>query len=94
MTFYEVSFLNDVINHRNENNELIEYLKIAKFRDFLIQKRGLSYDTIKLCADGMRLFMNKPQRVFVSTDMYYVGVDLYTNMYYICYKNTVCRRWC
>ncbi len=82
LTFYD-TFIKEVLTESQEKNK---YLKIKKFREFLIEEVGLNYETIKLCSEGMKYYMNKPQRCLYNYKNYYVGVDMNTNMYYMCIK--------
>jgi len=63
------------------------YLKIKDFRNYLINKYGINYNMIKLFANKTLKYVLKPQRILEDNKDYYVAIDMFTNMTYICYKD-------
>lgn len=63
------------------------HYKIKQFRDFVFQTKGITYGTITACASGVMPLVKKPQRCYTSKRDYYIAVDMYTNMHYICHRN-------
>lgn len=69
-----------------EDTESIKLLKNKYFRNHLIEKYGINYNTIKLLSSNINNVL-KPQRLLIDNIDYYVAVDMFTNTYYICYNN-------
>ena len=68
------------------NTEFNNKLKHAKFRNFVISKLGKNYLTISKLKDIMRSLIIRPQRLLTDNIFFYIGCDMITNTYYICYK--------
>ena len=81
MGFYD-TYSDIFVNPVSDIPELNE----AGFRNRLLSTQEHNMDLIKLFASGVRHTLNKPQRVLHDDDEYYVGIDLYTGTYYVCYK--------
>lgn len=83
MGFYE-TYLN-IIN----STEIIEIeeLKESGFRKRLFETQKHNYELVKLMSTAVRHTLQKPQRVLHDDEDYYVGIDLYTNTYYVCYRD-------
>lgn len=62
-------------------------LKDPKFRNFVIQQKGKSLETIKLFRESMASTLKKPQKCLYSDDDYYIAVDTLTSTYYVCFRD-------
>lgn len=84
MSFYDtyLSLINEEIE-----TDIVPELKESAFRIMILENKGKNIDIVKLFSTGVKHTLHKPQRVLYDDIDYYVGLDLYTNTYYICYKN-------
>jgi hypothetical protein len=66
--------------------EALLLLKDRGFSKFIIENED-PVTAVKMIAYTMSHSLLKPQRLLVDDDDYYVAIDLFTNTYYICYRN-------
>lgn len=66
----------------------LQLLKDRGFTRFLIENED-PVTAVKMLAFTMSHSLLKPQRLLVDTEDYYVAVDLFTNTYYICYRQVL-----
>ena len=85
-TFFQI-FINDILN--KEHPEITE-LKDPKFRSYLIKHLGHTQELVNLLRQGLISTLRKPQRFLLGDENFYVACDLYTNTYYICFKEIMC----
>lgn len=72
----------------DDGKELFEdKLSDMNFRNFILEKIGKNKKSIKILAPSLLKSMIRPQRLIMDMDNFYVGCDMMTNTYYICYKN-------
>jgi hypothetical protein len=85
--FYQ-SYL-DLANDDYEPDIPTETLEKLRDRGFAkyVQENADPETSVKLISYTMRRSLLKPQRLLIDENDYYVGVDLNTNTYYICYRN-------
>lgn len=61
-------------------------MKEIPFKNYVLEKLGKSFDTVKLFSKCILSSMIRPQRLILSDENYYIACDMITNTYYICYK--------
>jgi hypothetical protein len=84
MGFFE-SFLQ---LYKDLNPDLfIKEFQDPAFRNIYLEENGYTLDSIKAMAPSLLKGMLKPQRPIDDFDQFYIGQDLYTNTFYICYSN-------
>lgn len=66
--------------------EAIALLRNRGFSKFIIENED-PVDSVKMLSYVMSHSMLKPQRLLVDHDDYYIAIDLFTNTYYICYRD-------
>ena len=88
--FYKeyIKLLDDDYNFRKEKTltEFEKKLRHSKFRKFVLDKIGYTYNAILKIQYIMRSGMLRPQRLIIDSTDFYVACDMLTNTYYICYK--------
>jgi len=84
MGFYD-SYL-AMLQTDGDNEELPE-LAESGFRKKLLESQKQDYNLVKLFSSGVKHTLAKPQRVLHDEDDYYIGIDMYTNTFYVCYKH-------
>lgn len=71
----------------------LEYPNIPKvpstYVDYLIQNSEININSIKYMSTYFINYIKKPQRYLHFENDLYIGVDMNTNMHYICYKDIV-----
>jgi len=77
------STFNSLIN--SDDKSIVE-LKLASFRKLILDEYGKTIEAVKTLEPGLRQTMKKPQRLLFDDDDYYVAIDMFTNTYYICYR--------
>lgn len=83
MVFFS-TYENDIIK---QEFEVDESMKDTGFRKFIIQENGQTPSTIHMMKNSLATTIKKPQRCIMDHPDFYVGIDLYTNTYYICYRD-------
>ena len=68
--------------------ESLLMLRDRGFTKFVIETEDPTV-SVKMLSYVMAHSMLKPQRLLVDDDDYYVAVDLFTNTYYICYRDVM-----
>ena len=68
------------------DTESVRLLRDRGFTQYLIEHED-PVISVKMLAYVMSHTILKPQRLLVDNDDYYVAVDLFTNTYYICYRD-------
>ena len=68
------------------DSETLGLLKDRGFTKFLIQNED-PVVSVKILSYVMSHSLLKPQRLLIDNDDYYVGIDMFTNTYYICYRD-------
>lgn len=90
-TSKEKSFYSEFIEDKNKtsiDHELYnDNLKVEKFLEYFIENNELNYESIKMLSNGLKNYINKPQRILKDNPNNYVGIDMHTNLYYICFKD-------
>ena len=82
-----IKLIEDDYNYRQINHsEIDKKLKHSNFRKFVINKKGMNYDTILFLLNTLRNAMIRPQRLLTDNNNFYIACDMLTNTYYICYK--------
>lgn len=66
--------------------ETLEKLRDRGFAKY-VQENADPETSVKLISYTMRRSLLKPQRLLIDEDDYYVGIDLNTNTYYVCYRD-------
>lgn len=61
-------------------------MKHKEFREFVLESKGKTLETVKLMAPYLIPVLCKPQRLLYDADEYYIAQDTVTNTYYICFK--------
>ncbi len=83
-----MGFYDSYLQMLQEDNELeIEELKESAFRKKLLETQEHNVDLVKLMGTAVKHTLAKPQQLLHDEDDYYIGIDMYTNTYYVCYKN-------
>ena len=89
MGFYETYL--DLVGQESEGSELfdesIPEIQESGFRKRLYETQKHNYELVKLISGAVKHTLLKPQRVLHDDEDYYIGIDMYTNTYYVCYKN-------
>lgn len=85
MGFFE-SFIKLNATEATDLAEWHEDLKNADFRNFIIEKKGKNFKTVKLLSANLLPCMQKPQQLIYDDPEYYIAIDTYTYTYYVCYK--------
>ncbi len=67
--------------------EKVRMLRSLDFRKFLIKEMGRTFDLVDLLSKSLHAGIVKPQRLLYDDENYYIGIDLMTNTYYVCYRN-------
>lgn len=75
-------------NGKDKNGDLDNLNKLddMQFRNFLIESKGKTIGLVKLFSDSITRIIMKPQRLLYDEEDFYIGIDLYTNTYYLCCK--------
>lgn len=68
--------------------ESLTLLRNRGFTKFVIQNEDPTV-SVKMLSYVMSHSMLKPQRLLIDHDDYYVAIDLFTNTYYICYRDVM-----
>lgn len=84
-----VDLLDQDYTYRKELSltEFEKALRFTKFRNFFLQQTGHTFSSILRMENIMRSGMLRPQRLLVDNNNFYVGCDMLTNTYYICYRS-------
>lgn len=61
-------------------------LKHNKFRTFVIEYQGKTFNTIVNIKNVMLMGMLRPQRLLIDNHQFYMACDMITNTYYLCFK--------
>lgn len=85
------NFYDEFINNKNKISEYEDdsRLKVESFLEYFVNKYPLNYENVKMLSTGLQNYINKPQRVLCNNKNNYVAIDMYTNLYYICFKDLV-----
>lgn len=62
-------------------------LKESSFRRYIIQKKGKTLETIHLFKNSLASTLQKPQQCLYSDTDYYIALDIYTDTYYVCFRD-------
>ncbi len=82
-----MGFYQEYLNLVNIDEDIINpELSDPKFRNMILDDNKISFDIIKLFADGVKHTLKKPQRLLHDDENYYICIDMFTNTYYVCYK--------
>ena len=88
MTFYD-EFIEDK-NKTSIDHELYDNnLKVEKFLEHFIENNPITYEAVKMLSNGLKNYINKPQRLIQSNENNYVAIDMHTNIYYICFRDII-----
>lgn len=77
------STFNSLIN--SDDKSILE-LRMASFRKLILDEYGKTIEAVKTLEPGLRQTMKKPQRLLFDDNDYYVAIDMFTNTYYVCYR--------
>lgn len=72
---------------QNQEDPEIPELKESGFRKKLLETQKHNVELVKLMATAVKHTLAKPQQLLHDDEDYYIGIDMYTNTYYVCYKN-------
>jgi hypothetical protein len=69
--------------------EILWHMRSSKFRKYILNHYNdtLNIEIIDLFSKSLLSTICKPQRCIRDHSNYYIGCDMLTNTYYICYKN-------
>jgi len=96
LQLYEInrSFLSSLNDDNSTNNKLTinklimkQLLEDDSFRKIVVKKIGPCFDLVRLLEKSLLSKMLKPQELIIDHDDFYIAIDMFTNTYYICYKN-------
>lgn len=89
----EKTFYDEFIKNKNQVNidhELYNNnLKVEKFLEHFIENNEINYESIKMLSNGLKNYISKPQRILINNPNDYVGVDMNTNIHYICFRDVL-----
>ena len=78
------TFLDEITN---KDFKIDESLKDPEFRDYVINENGKTIETIQQLKESLSSLVKKPQQCLYTDNDYYLAKDIYTDTYYVCYKN-------
>jgi hypothetical protein len=83
--FYQ-TFINNITNNREKPEKVYneEYIE-----DYILDNFGLNYESVVSISEKYRMSLRKPQRCICSKENFYIGIDMNTNIYYLCMKNVM-----
>lgn len=68
------------------NFDYPDQLKERSFRKYLFDQIGPTFELVERLAPPLTEAILKPQRLLYDDPSFYVAIDLFTNTYYVCYK--------
>lgn len=58
-----------------------------EYVEYIVKNYDLKFETIKYVSTMFVNYTKRPQRILHTNSDYYIGVDMYTNVHYMCYEN-------